>query len=134
MFRMSFDQELFGNIKEHSLFVFIRGMYRAYVCNLYSCVCMLIHAYVSMFFSSYGCMIQPVYACRDPTYAYVDLCAHASTQKALFSLFSLLFHIFANPTLIFMLSFHLFCKSCLCSQVGEALTILLRGIGPSILR
>ena len=74
-------------------------------------------------------MIQPTHACKDPAYAYVDLHARASTQKALLSLFFLLFYLFPYLTIILMFSFHLSCKSCFFSRVGEALTALLRGIG-----
>lgn len=80
--------------------------------------------------SSYRCMIQPAYVFRDLAYAYADLHVHAGTQKALFSLFCIIFHLFPYPNVIFMLSFHIFCRSCLRSRVGEVLIALLCGIGP----
>ena len=72
MFWTRFDPWHAETIEEHFLFAFMR----THVCAA------SIHAYASLFISSYKRMPQHVYACYDPAYAYIGLaytCWHLET-------------------------------------------------------
>ena len=55
-----------------------------------------LYAYASMFFSLYGRMIQPAYACGILAYANAGPRAHASTQKPYFDCFKSFSTVFSS--------------------------------------
>ena len=82
MFRMSYDQKVVENVEEH--FSVCTQMY-AYMTHAYAGS---LYTYVSMFFSLYGRMIQPAYACEASTYVDMGPRMHTSTQKPYFDYFN----------------------------------------------
>ena len=106
-------------------------MYRACKSSLYSCICIL-NSYVC---SLHSCICVRVLqfprthdlTCVRMQHPYIGI--HRPACAPYLTILSLL-HLFSHLTIIPMLSFHPFCKSCLHSQVRGALTMLYHGIGP----